>query len=220
MKLSLSLSVGHLARTYIIVKMRERWQAKLIGSLYNYVCVCGLVPLSSCADSFATNSIITKMELAQREHQVWASKHSSRVIDPSYSISCAVRESHDYSLGVLEQVLCSGVGVSRDLVWGKQKGIHIKIGRATEIKKKKAWLTKTVSGVVKVMGSATSTAWHIQSGRPATDSNLLPVRASSKMSSRRESAVNSTYIYQKSIALKICVIFYQVHLGKVDCQKA
>ena len=68
-----------------------------------------------------------------------------------------------------------------------------KVSRAAQIETDKdSQLTKTVSGVVKVTGSATSTAWHIHSGRPATDSNLLPVRARSKMSSRSESAVNST----------------------------
>ena len=54
-------------------------------------------------------------------------------------------------------------------------------------------LTRTVSGVVKVTGSATSTAWHIHSGRPETDNNLLPVRANSNMSSFSVSAMNLTY---------------------------
>lgn len=56
----------------------------------------------------------------------------------------------------------------------------------------KGTLTRKVSGVVNVMGSATSTAWHIHSGRPTTLSNLLPARASSSTSSRSESAANST----------------------------
>ncbi len=109
------------------------------------MCVCGLVPLSSCAHIFAINSIITKIELAQREHQVWASKHSSRVIDSSYSISCAVRERATTTRREWPRYikgLCAGTsfvqwrGRSRDLVGGKQKKVHIKIGRRDQKEKK------------------------------------------------------------------------------------
>ena len=78
--------------------------------------------------------------------------------------------------------------------WFKERGWRRFWVKKTKQRKR---ITRTVSGVVKVTGSATSTAWHIHSGRPATDSNLLPVRASSKMSSRRESAVNSTYTHER-----------------------
>jgi len=120
------------------------------------------------------------MELASESVKFGIHSHRSFV----YSISCGPLWGSGRNK-VWNKFLCSGVGVQG--TWGEKK-------RPARDEKRKAWLTKTVSGVVKVMGSATSTAWHIQSGRPAIDSNLLPVRASSKMSSRRESAVNSTYL--------------------------
>ncbi len=167
-----------------------------------------IVPLSlsSCCvvrlhrKQIATNLIIGKRKIAKEQSSLDASNSSILVL--SYSISCEpLLGSGCYKGLVQAALLCndSRVGVTRELT-KMIKGIN-KCRPRPEIKKNKTekqinetqwWLTRTVSGVVKVMGSATSTAWHIQSGRPAIDSNLLPVRASSKMSRRKESAVNST----------------------------
>lgn len=180
--------------------------------------MCGLVPLSSCADSFATNSIITKMELAQREHQVWASKHSSRVIDPSYSISCAVRERATTTRREWPRYykdLCAGTSFvqwrwrSRDLVGGKQKKryVHIKIGRRDQKEKKhdspkpcrESW--KWWDRQLRRPGTSN------QVGRPPTATCCQSVPVPKCLVAENRPWIPPNFI-KKSIALKICVIFY------------